>query len=95
MLELWEQLCHKSQIRLNGKGEINQIVKQAMIMTPENVVHTHDGRAQPVYGFISTENPKWNNPNVAKYGYDPARARTLLAETYGYVPSVRASGNLG
>jgi peptide/nickel transport system substrate-binding protein len=40
----------------------------------------YDGSALPISGFISTENPKWNNPNIARYGFDPARARTLLAE---------------
>jgi peptide/nickel transport system substrate-binding protein len=40
----------------------------------------YDGSAHPIYGFLSTENPKWNNPNIAKFGYDPARARALLAE---------------
>jgi len=38
------------------------------------------GRAQATYGFISTENPKWNNPNVPRYSFDPPRARGLLAE---------------
>jgi len=38
------------------------------------------GRAQPAYGFIGTENPRWNNPNIPRYAFDPARARSLLAE---------------
>ena len=38
------------------------------------------GRAQPAYGFIGTENPRWNNPDVPRYAFDPARARSLLAE---------------
>ena len=40
----------------------------------------YHGRAQAIYGFLSAENQKWNNPNVAHYGYDPERARLLLAE---------------
>lgn len=40
----------------------------------------YGGRAQPIHAFLSNENPKWNNPEVARYGYDPARARALLAE---------------
>ena len=44
------------------------------------VREVYDGRARPMYGFISTENQKWNNPNVPRYAYDPARARALLAE---------------
>jgi peptide/nickel transport system substrate-binding protein len=31
------------------------------------------------YGFISTENPKWNNPNIPHYGFDLARAQTLFS----------------
>jgi len=38
------------------------------------------GRAQPSYAFISAENRKWNNPTVAKYGFDLEKARGLLAE---------------
>ena len=38
------------------------------------------GRAQTAYGFIGTENPRWNNPDVPRYAFDPARARSLLAE---------------
>jgi len=40
----------------------------------------YGGRAQASYGFISTENPKWNNPNIPRYSFDQARARALLAE---------------
>jgi peptide/nickel transport system substrate-binding protein len=40
----------------------------------------YGGRAQPTYGFISTENPKWNNPDIPCYSFDLARARALLAE---------------
>ncbi len=40
----------------------------------------YQGRAQPTYAFISAENRKWNNPNIPRFGYDPARARALLAE---------------
>jgi peptide/nickel transport system substrate-binding protein len=39
----------------------------------------YGGRAQPIYGFISAENQRWNNPNVPRFAYDPARARTLFA----------------
>jgi peptide/nickel transport system substrate-binding protein len=40
----------------------------------------YNGRAQAVYGFLSEDNKKWNNPAVAKYSYDPTKARGLLAE---------------
>jgi peptide/nickel transport system substrate-binding protein len=40
----------------------------------------YDGRALPAYGFISTENPKWNNANIVPQPRDPARAKVLLAE---------------
>jgi peptide/nickel transport system substrate-binding protein len=44
------------------------------------VREVYGGRAQPTYGFISTENPKWNNPDIPRFSFDPARARSLLAE---------------
>ena len=44
------------------------------------VREVYGGRAQPTYGFISTENQKWNNPGIPRYGFDLARARSLLAE---------------
>jgi peptide/nickel transport system substrate-binding protein len=40
----------------------------------------YGGRAQAIYGFIGTENPRWNNPNIPHFSYDPARACALLAE---------------
>jgi len=40
----------------------------------------YQGRARPIHGFLSSENPKWNNPNIPQFGYDPARARALLTE---------------
>ena len=43
------------------------------------VKEVHGGQAQPMLTLLSTENPKWNNPNVPRFGYDLARARTLLA----------------
>jgi peptide/nickel transport system substrate-binding protein len=44
------------------------------------VREAYGGRAQPTYGFISTENQKWNNSDIPRYSLDPARARTLLTE---------------
>jgi peptide/nickel transport system substrate-binding protein len=40
----------------------------------------YGGRAAPIYGFISTENKKWNNPEIPRFGFDLARARSLLTE---------------
>jgi peptide/nickel transport system substrate-binding protein len=40
----------------------------------------YNGWAQPIQGFLSTENPRWNNPNIPRYDYDPARAKALFAE---------------
>ena len=40
----------------------------------------YQGHARPIHGFLSSENPKWNNPNIPQFGYDPARARALLTE---------------
>jgi peptide/nickel transport system substrate-binding protein len=39
----------------------------------------YGGRAVAMLTFVSNENPKWNNPNVPKFGYDLNRARELLA----------------
>jgi len=44
------------------------------------VREVYSGRAQPIYGFISSENKKWNNPNIPRYGFDLEKARALLAE---------------
>jgi peptide/nickel transport system substrate-binding protein len=44
------------------------------------VREVYAGRAQPAYGFIASENPRWNNPDIPRYAFDPARARSLLAE---------------
>jgi peptide/nickel transport system substrate-binding protein len=44
------------------------------------VREVYGGRAQPTYGFISTENPKWDNPDIPRYSLDLDRARALLAE---------------
>jgi peptide/nickel transport system substrate-binding protein len=44
------------------------------------VREVYGGRSQPASGFISTENQKWNNPDVPHYGFDLTRARALLAE---------------
>jgi peptide/nickel transport system substrate-binding protein len=47
----------------------------------ERLAHeVYQGRAKAVYDFISTDNRKWNNPNVPRFGFDPAKARALLAE---------------
>ncbi len=40
----------------------------------------YGGRAQAIYGFLSSENQKWNNPNIPRYAFDPARSRSLLNE---------------
>lgn len=44
------------------------------------VREVYDGHARPACSFISSENNKWNNPDVPCYAYDPDRARALLAE---------------
>src|ERR1044071_7792210 len=44
------------------------------------VRQVYGGHAQAAYGFVSTENPKWNNPNIPRYAFDRSRATNLLAE---------------
>jgi peptide/nickel transport system substrate-binding protein len=47
----------------------------------ERIIHdVYNGRAQAVYGFLSADNKKWNNPSVPQYAYDPKKAAALLAE---------------
>jgi len=47
----------------------------------ERIIHdAYNGHAQAVYGFISADNKRWNNPSVPQYSYNPAKARALLAE---------------
>ncbi|MEK7832895.1 MAG: ABC transporter substrate-binding protein, partial [Acidobacteriota bacterium] len=38
------------------------------------------GKASPQYGFLSPGDKLWFNPQVPTYPYDPARAKSLLAE---------------
>jgi peptide/nickel transport system substrate-binding protein len=38
------------------------------------------GRGIPSYGFETSGNKKWFNPNIQKYPYDPAKAVELLKE---------------
>jgi peptide/nickel transport system substrate-binding protein len=44
------------------------------------VREVYGGHGQATHGFISTENQKWNNPNIPHYGFDLTRARALLAQ---------------
>lgn len=43
------------------------------------VTEVYGGKAQPILTFVGKDNPKWHNPNVPIFSYDPARARALLA----------------
>ncbi len=38
------------------------------------------GRAEPQRSIISQGNPKWFNPDIPQYSYDPEKARALLKE---------------
>jgi peptide/nickel transport system substrate-binding protein len=61
----------------------NEKFRQAVscaINREQLVREVYGGRAQPSYGFLSLENQKWNNPNIPRFAFDPARARALLAE---------------
>jgi len=40
----------------------------------------YQGRATPVFGLLSADNRKWNNPNIPRYGFDLQKARALLGE---------------
>lgn len=44
------------------------------------VKSTLSGEGSPQFGFISSGNTKWFNPNVPQYPFDLAKARALLKE---------------
>ncbi len=44
------------------------------------VREVYGGRARAIHTFVSTEDHRWNNPDVPIFAHDPARARALLAE---------------
>jgi peptide/nickel transport system substrate-binding protein len=47
----------------------------------DRIVHdVYNGHAQVVYGFLSSDNKKWNAPSIPQYTYNPEKARALLAE---------------
>lgn len=43
------------------------------------VKEIYGGRGRAVYGFMSSENPQWNNPNIPRFNYNLAKARALFA----------------
>lgn len=51
-----------------------------MINREQIISQVYGGRAQAVYGFLSSDNKKWNDADIPRYAYDPARAAALLAE---------------
>lgn len=60
-------------------ARFRQAVSCALNRT-QMVQAVYGGLGAPVLSFITTDNRKWNNPAVPVFGYDPARARALLAE---------------
>lgn len=44
------------------------------------VKSTLSGEGSPQFGFLSSANTKWFNPNVPQYPFDPVKARALLKE---------------
>lgn len=60
----------------------NKTFRQAVscAIDRDRIIQTaYGGRAAAPLAFLSDGNPKWNNPDVPRFGYDPARARSLLA----------------
>jgi ABC-type transport system substrate-binding protein len=51
-----------------------------------------NGTARPAYGFYPPDDPLFGKPKL-RYGYDPARAKALLAEA-GYGPAKRAHAKI-
>ncbi len=61
----------------------NKKFRQAVscAMDRERMVRdVYGGQAGPSHSLLPTEIQKWANPNLPRYAYDPARARSLLAE---------------
>jgi peptide/nickel transport system substrate-binding protein len=44
------------------------------------VKSVYAGRAMPNYGIMTPANKRWHNPNIAKFPFDLAKAKALLAE---------------
>lgn len=44
------------------------------------VREAYQGRAKAIYGFVSEDNRKWNNPSVPRFAADVEKAKALLAE---------------
>ncbi len=59
--------------------KFRQAVSCALNRT-QMVQAVYGGLGVPVLSFITAENRKWNNPGVPVFGYDPGRAKALLAE---------------
>ena len=66
--------------RSGNEGPARRSVKTKTRLLFQPAISVYGSHAQPVYGFLSSENKKWNNPSVPRYSYDPEKARALLAE---------------
>jgi peptide/nickel transport system substrate-binding protein len=51
------------------------------------VDQVYSGLAVPLFGPVTPGNQQWYVDDITRYDYDPARARTLLVETLGFVDS--------
>jgi len=61
----------------------NKKFRQAMSCAIDRtrlIQEVYNGRGQAVYGFISSENKKWNKPDLKFYEYDVDQAKALLGE---------------
>jgi len=80
---IWERI----DINLDNEWLKDKRVRQAMAyaVDRETIVRTLFQGKQPVaHSWLAPRHPAYN-PNVKKYSYDPARAKTLLAEA-GFTP---------
>jgi peptide/nickel transport system substrate-binding protein len=89
-----EFLCFNQNTNRNASGRPlvtphkvqwfrNRLFRQAIacaVNRERMAREVYGGRAEPLHGLVSTENPRWNNPNIPRFDYDPARARALLAQ---------------
>ncbi len=61
----------------------NKLFRQAIMygMDREGIVKgVYLGLGEPEKSFINQGNPKWFNPNIRQYSYDPAKSRELLTQ---------------
>jgi peptide/nickel transport system substrate-binding protein len=76
---LGQPLVHPTKLAWFQNKKFRQAISCA-IDRDRIVREVFGGRGKPIHAFATEEDGKWNNLNVPRYGYDLARAKSLLAE---------------